>query len=48
MAKVARIKWYYNHTVEDIIKDISKYWDNLDSSNSYEVTENKNLKKLDC
>ncbi len=44
---------HYNHTVEDIIKDISKYWDNLDSSNAYKVTENKKFKeagllKLNC
>ena len=43
----------HNHTVEDIIRDMSQYWDIQDPSNVYQITDNiefheAGLLKLNC
>ena len=43
----------HSHTVEDILRDMSKYWDIEDPSNAYQITDNikfheAGLLKLNC
>lgn len=43
----------YNHTVKELIQDLSKYWDFQDSSNAYKITDHikfheAGLLKLNC